>query len=117
MRVDKWLWAARFFKSRTLAAQACGGGKVDVNDEAARPARVLRVGDLVQVTLPGGRRIARVLALTERRGPASAARGLYEDLTPPAPPREQRAPAVYRLPGAGRPTKRERRAIDRLRGA
>jgi ribosome-associated heat shock protein Hsp15 len=115
LRVDKWLWAARFFKTRSLAAAACAGGKVDVNEEAVKPARLVRPGDLVRVTVPGGRRIARVLALTDRRGPASAARALYEDLTPPAPPRVGRAPVVFRPPGAGRPTKRERREIDRLR--
>ncbi len=69
MRLDKWLWAARFFKSRTLAAQACAGGKVDVNDEAARPARAIRPGDLIAVTVaPGRRRIARVTALDDRPG-------------------------------------------------
>jgi ribosome-associated heat shock protein Hsp15 len=116
LRVDRWLWAARFFKSRTLAAEACAGGKVDVNDQAAKPARPLRPGDVVGITLPGGRRIARVVALAERRGPAAAARALYDDLTPPAPPRGRRVPVMYRPPGAGRPTKQERRALDRLRG-
>jgi len=117
LRVDKWLWAARFFKTRSLAAGACTGGKVDVNDEAAKPARLVRPGDLVKVTVSGGRRIARVAVLSDRRGPASAARALYEDLTPPAPPRARRGRAAYRPPGAGRPTKRERRDIDRLMGS
>lgn len=116
LRVDKWLWAARFFKTRGLAAAACTGGKVDVNDEAAKPARLVRPGDLVQVTAPGGRRVARIVGLSDRRGPAAEARALYEDLTPPAPPRLRRGPAAHRAPGAGRPTKRERRAIDRLMG-
>src|SRR6266403_3166639 len=83
VRVDKWLWAARFFKSRTLAAAACSGGKVDVNDQAAKPSRVVRTGDLLKVTLPRVRRIVRVLALSERRGPGAEAVLLYEDLTPP----------------------------------
>jgi ribosome-associated heat shock protein Hsp15 len=116
VRVDRWLWAARFFKSRSLAAEACAGGKVDVNDAAARPARLVRPGDRVRVTLPGGPRIARVRALAVRRGPASAAAALYEDLTPPAPPRVATPRPAWRAPGAGRPTKRERRAMDRLRG-
>jgi ribosome-associated heat shock protein Hsp15 len=117
MRIDRWLWAARFFKSRSLAAAACSGGKVDVNHEAAKPARLVRPGDLVAVTVgPGRRRIARVVGLTERRGPAGEARLLYEDLTPPEPPRPPMAPGPYREPGAGRPTKRERRRLDRLRG-
>ena len=117
LRVDKWLWAARFFKTRSLASAACAGGKVDVNDEAAKPARPVRPGDMVKVTAPGGPRIARVVALSDRRGPPSQARAFYEDLTPPAPPRVRRAVAADRPPGAGRPTKRERRAIERLRGA
>ena len=115
MRVDKWLWAARFFKSRTLAADACDGGKVDVNDQAVKPSRLIRPGDRLVVGLPRIRRIVRVLALSERRGSGADAARLYDDLTPPPPPRELRpAPAAYRPPGAGRPTKRERREIDRL---
>jgi ribosome-associated heat shock protein Hsp15 len=116
LRVDRWLWAARFFKTRSLAAQACAGGKVDVNGEAAKPARAVRPGDRIAVTLPGGQRIGRVLGLSERRGPASAARALWEDLTPPAPPRLRQARPPYRPAGSGRPTKLERRQIDRLRG-
>ena len=115
VRIDKWLWAARFFKSRTLAATACAGGKVDVNGDAAKPSRTVRPGDLLQVTLSRARRIVRVTALAERRGGASEAAALYDDLTPPPPPREARpAPVAYRPPGAGRPTKRARRRIDRL---
>jgi len=115
VRVDKWLWAARFFKTRSLAAQACAGGKVDVNGEAAKPARAVRAGDRIAVTLRGGQRIGRVRGLSERRGPASAARALWEDLTPPAPPRLRQARPPYRSPGSGRPTKLERRQTDRLR--
>jgi ribosome-associated heat shock protein Hsp15 len=115
VRIDKWLWAARFFKSRTLAAAACAGGKVDVNGDAAKASKAVRPGDLLQITLPRSRRIVRVAALAERRGSGSEAALLYEDLTPPPPPRESRtAPPAYRPPGAGRPTKRERRHIDRL---
>ena len=115
VRIDKWLWAARFFKSRTLAAAACNGGKVDVNGDAVKPSRLVRPGDLLQVTLPRGRRILRVTVLAERRGSGSEAALLYDDLTPPPPPREERVrPPVYRPPGAGRPTKRARRRIDRF---
>jgi len=115
MRVDKWLWAARFFKSRTLAAAACDGGKVDVNDQAVKPSRAIRSGDRLEIGLPRIKRIVRVLALAERRGSGADAARLYDDLTPPPPPREMRpAPSAYRPPGAGRPTKRERREIDRL---
>src|SRR5262245_53900703 len=117
VRIDKWLWAARFFKSRTLAAAACSGGKVDVNEQAVKPSRVVRAGDLLQITLPRMRRIVRVVALSERRGPGAEAALLYEDLTPPPPPAAVRmSPIAYRVPGAGRPTKRERRALDRLAG-
>ena len=115
MRIDKWLWAARAFKTRGLAATACDGGKVDVNGEAAKPAKAVRGGDRVEITIVGGRRVLKVIALSERRGPAPEARLLYDDLTPPAPPRLRQPKPPYREPGAGRPTKRERRAIDRLR--
>ena len=116
VRLDKWLWAARVFKTRSVAAAACDGGKVDVNEQSAKPARPLRPGDVVRVTLPQGRRrILKVNALDDRRGSATVARTLYDDLTPPEPPRPRWAAAALRPPGAGRPTKRERRALDRLR--
>ena len=116
VRVDKWLWAARVFKTRSLATHACDGGKVDVNEQSVKPAKALRPGDVVRVTLPQGRRrILKVVALDDRRGSATVARTLYEDLTPPEPPRSRWAAPPARVPGAGRPTKRERRALDRLR--
>ena len=116
VRVDKWLWAARVFKTRALAAKACDGGKVDVNEQAAKPAKLVRVGDSVRVTLPEGRRrILKVVGIDDRRGSAQVAAKLFEDHSPPAPPRLRYAPP-YRPPGAGRPTKRERRTLDRLRG-
>ena len=117
IRVDKWLWAARVFKTRSQASVACDGGKVDVNDEAAKPARRVRAGDLITVSLPRGRRrILKIAGLGERRGSAEAARVLFEDLTPPEPPRRRQALPPRREPGSGRPTKRERRDIERLRG-
>ena len=117
LRVDKWLWAARVFKTRSLAGAACDGGKVDINDEVAKPARRVRTGDLVVVTLPRGRRrILKVAGVDDRRGSAAVAKALFEDLTPPEPPRRLQALPPRREPGAGRPTKRERRAIERLRG-
>ena len=115
LRIDKWLWAARFFKTRSLAADACARGKLDINEEAAKPARLVRAGDLVKVTLPQGRRrIVKVVSLDDHRGSATIARTLYEDLTPPEPPRLRQGAPPYREPGAGRPTKRERREVDRL---
>ena len=117
VRLDRWLWAARFYKTRSLAHAACAGGKADVNGQAAKPSRGLRVGDRLRLTLGEWQRELVVRALSERRGPATEARALYEDLSPP-PPRVRRAPPpILRTPGLGRPTKRERRLIERLRGA
>jgi ribosome-associated heat shock protein Hsp15 len=113
-RLDKWLWFARFCKSRTLASKLCAAGKIRIGGELVHKAHYLvRLGDVL--TFPQGPhiRVVRVLHLGVRRGPATEARTLYEDLQPP-PPRE---PGVFeREPGAGRPTKAERRALDRLRG-
>ncbi|HUN47281.1 MAG TPA: RNA-binding S4 domain-containing protein [Stellaceae bacterium] len=117
LRLDKWLWFARFFKSRARAAALCEAGLLRRNHVVVRKAhQPVRPGDVL--TFPQGAqiRVVRVLALAGRRGPAGAARLLYDDLAPPpaaAPPSEPAAPAV-RAPGSGRPTKRERRAIDRL---
>lgn len=118
VRLDKWLWAARFYKSRSLAQEACDGGKVDVNGQAAKPSRAVRPGDRIRMTMGEWRRELVVTALSDRRGPATQARALYDDLSPPPPPRALRPPpAVVRGPGLGRPTKRERRLHDRIRGA
>ena len=119
VRLDRWLWATRFYKSRALAAEACEGGKVEVNGHPAKPHKLVRVHDLVSFTHPSGRRELKVLALSERRGPAPEARLLYDDLSPPPPPREERVvfgSLPFRPPGFGRPTKRERRQTERLRG-
>jgi ribosome-associated heat shock protein Hsp15 len=113
VRLDRWLWAARLFRSRSLAAEACDGGRVDVNGTTAKPHKQIRPGDRVNVTLPAGKRELRVSATAERRGPASVARQLYVDLTPPKPPAEP--PASWRYAGGGRPTKRDRRQLQRLR--
>jgi ribosome-associated heat shock protein Hsp15 len=114
MRLDKWLWTARLYKSRSLAHAACEGGKVDVNAQAAKPSRTIRPGDRVDLMLGEWRREVVIKALADRRGPTAEARALYDDLSPPPwalrPPR-----AVVRAPGLGRPTKRERRLHDRLR--
>jgi ribosome-associated heat shock protein Hsp15 len=113
-RLDKWLWFARFCKSRTLASKLCAAGKIRIGGELVHKAHYLvRLGDVL--TFPQGPhiRVVRVVQLGIRRGPAPEARTLYEDLSPPAP----REPAtLQREPGAGRPTKAERRAIDRIRG-
>lgn len=114
-RLDKWLWHARFFKTRSLATRVCNAGGLRIDGEiVAKAHHTVRPGDVL--TFPQGRhvRVVRVCALAERRGPASEAQALYEDLKPPS--RESRMPApAARPPGGGRPTKRERRALDRLR--
>ncbi len=115
VRVDRWLWAARFYKTRSLAHAACEGGKVDVNGQAAKPSRAVRVGDRLRVTLGEWRREVAIRGLGERRGPATEARALYEDLSPPPPRGRRQPPPALRIPGLGRPTKRERRLIERLR--
>jgi ribosome-associated heat shock protein Hsp15 len=116
LRLDKWLWAARFYKSRSLAQTACDGGKVDVNGQAAKPSRAVRIADRLQITQGEWRRELVVKGLSERRGPAPEAQALYEDHSPPPPPRPRRMPPpVMRAMGLGRPTKRERRALERLR--
>lgn len=116
-RIDRWLWCARFFKSRTLAAKLCNERKLRLNRRiVGKASAVLRSGDVL--TFPQGReiRVVKVLALAARRGPASEARMLYEDLAAPAPASEaEPTPGPERPPGRGRPTKRERRAIDRFR--
>jgi ribosome-associated heat shock protein Hsp15 len=110
-RVDKFLWFARFFKSRTLAATMVSGGRVRINGERCeKPSALVRIGDVL--TFPAGPRVRviKVLAGGTRRGPATEAQTLYEDMTPPIEPKADDA-AVARDKGAGRPTKKERRQI------
>jgi ribosome-associated heat shock protein Hsp15 len=119
-RIDKWLWHARVVRTRSAAAALAASGHVRVNgqriDGASRP---VRVGDIVTVALDRSVRVLKVVAFAERRGPAASVHVLVEDLTPasepvvgPSPP----APAGLRQPGAGRPTKRDRRAIAHMQG-
>ena len=119
LRIDKWLWYARFFKSRTLAAKVCAAKPVRVNSVLITKAHAtLRPGDVLTFTKGDHIRVIKVLALGTRRGPAKEAQSLYEDLSPPQPRASKKtgltSPAS-RLPGSGRPTKAERRATDRLR--
>ena len=118
VRIDKWLWAARFFKTRALAQKACAGGHVKVGGRNAKPAHPLRVGDKIHAVAPRGPIVAVVLALAEKRLSAPLAAELYEDHSPPPPPPEFRPgnAEVERAKGAGRPTKEDRRALRRLRG-
>lgn len=116
VRVDAWVWAVRLAKTRSQATSACRAGHVRVNGQTAKAAAPVRVGDEVRVRLHGFDRIYRVTGLAIRRGSATEAARYFEDLTPPPPPRVERPAAVVRDRGAGRPTKRERREIDRLLG-
>jgi len=116
MRIDKWLWAARFFKTRSLATRETRAGRIRLNGSHVGKANTpVSPGDVL--TFPKARRIfvVKVIALAERRGPAAEARTLYEDLSSPAPP-VPGPEAGERPKGSGRPTKAERRALDRLRG-
>jgi ribosome-associated heat shock protein Hsp15 len=121
VRLDKWLWAARFFKTRSLAAEAIGGGKVLVGGDRAKPAKLLQEGDEVRVRLGPYEHTVNVRGLSERRGPASVAATLYEE-TPDSIAARARlaeqlrmAPAAFVYEEKGRPTKRDRRELDRLR--
>ena len=120
-RLDLWLWFARFFKSRTLATRFVQSGRIRVNNDVIKKAHHnLRVGDVLTFPKAEQVRVVKLLDLGLRRGPAQEAQALYEDLSPPAPKREGRKAgantvAGVREPGSGRPTKQQRRALDRLR--
>jgi ribosome-associated heat shock protein Hsp15 len=110
-RLDKWLWCARLIKTRSGAVRLIEAGKVRINGtRALKPSRAVQAGDVVTTAFLGKLAVVRVLGSSERRGPASVARTLYEDLTPPTPPEPARGPS-----GGPRPTKRNRRRIDALR--
>ncbi|KQV08136.1 RNA-binding S4 domain-containing protein [Leifsonia sp. Root112D2] len=115
-RVDSWSWAVRLFKTRSAATAACRGGHVRVNGERVKAAQPVRIGDEVRVRIAGMERIVEVSRVVVKRVGASVAAECLIDKTPPPPPREEMALAPRRDRGAGRPTKRERRDIERLRG-
>jgi ribosome-associated heat shock protein Hsp15 len=120
VRLDKWLWAARFYKTRAIATQAITAGRVDVNDMPAKPAKALAVGDLLRVRKPPYAFLIRVLVLSEQRGPAKQAATLYEEDPEGKAARERLAHQLRIAPtpafdGKGRPTKRDRRDLERLR--
>lgn len=118
IRIDKWLWYARFFKSRTLAGKFCQAGKMRVNDKLITKANIIIGPDDVLTFAIGTQiKVAKIIAVGTRRGPAPEAQALYEDLSPPPAPKAFRPAKVgVREAGAGRPTKTERRAIDKLQG-
>jgi ribosome-associated heat shock protein Hsp15 len=119
VRIDKWLWAARFYKTRSLALAAIELGRVRVEGERVKPAREARVGERVEVIVGEHRTVVVIQALSAVRGPATAARALYEE-TPESRERRERLAQVRRYgaePAAslqGRPTKRDRRRLERL---
>jgi ribosome-associated heat shock protein Hsp15 len=120
VRIDKWLWAARFFKTRGLAAEAVKGGRVHLNDQPAKPSKDVKPGDRLEITIGQTRFVVDVVGTSERRGPASEAAKLYEE-TPDSRAARERAAEQRRLAPApapdlgGRPTKRDRRRFERSR--
>jgi ribosome-associated heat shock protein Hsp15 len=113
-RIDRWLAAARIFKSRNQAQEACEAGHVRVNDAHVKPSHAIKIGDEVRAFAPRGVVVLQVKGLADKRLSAQLAQLLYEDHSPPPPPKEERV--AVRERGAGRPTKADRRAISRLRG-
>lgn len=120
VRLDKWLWAARFYKTRSAATEAVLGGKVEVNDAAAKPARAIRLGDLVTVKLPPYQWEVTVTGLAERRGTTAQAAALYTETDGSAEARARLAEQLRLAPdpqlSAGRPSKKDRRHWSKLRG-
>ncbi|HSP67916.1 MAG TPA: RNA-binding S4 domain-containing protein [Bryobacteraceae bacterium] len=121
VRMDKWLWAARFFKTRSLATRACELGKIESNGQAAKASREVRAGDVLQVRSPGGDFEVEVLGLSEMRGPAAVAQTLYRETEESRERRRKVAEERKLMPHfeamrEGKPSKRDRREIGRLRG-
>ena len=121
VRIDKWLWAARFFKTRSLAAEAIAAGKVELNEERVKAAKLIGLGDSVSVRIGPYLHVVTVRGLSERRGPATVAATLYEETAESVAARAKlaeqlrMAPAAFVYEDKGRPTKRDRREIDRFR--
>ena len=121
VRIDKWLWAARFFKTRSQAARACDLGRVESNGQTAKPAREVHTGDMLEVKTEGGVYQVEVLQLSDMRGPAAVAHTLYSETEASRAARqklaeERKAVPRFETMREGRPTKRDRRQISRLRG-
>lgn len=121
MRLDKWLWAARFFKTRSLASHACELGRIEYQGQPSKPAREVKIGDLMRVKNESGEFQIEVLGLSEMRGPAPAARALYRETEASLELRqklaeERKSMPQFEWPQEGKPSKRDRRRIDRLRG-
>ncbi|MCA6096179.1 RNA-binding S4 domain-containing protein [Streptomyces sp. SCA3-4] len=116
VRVDSWIWSVRLTKTRSMAASACRAGHVRVNGERAKPAQTLKAGDEVRLRHAGRERIVVVQRLVRKRVGPPVAAACFLDNSPPPPAREAAAPAGLRDRGTGRPTKRDRREMEQLRG-
>jgi ribosome-associated heat shock protein Hsp15 len=120
VRIDKWLWAARFFKTRGLAVEAIDGGKIEVNGVRVKRAKLVQIGDEVRIRQTPFEHVVHVRGMAERRGPASVAATLYEETAESKTKREALATQIRSMPeddwDSGRPTKRDRRDIERFRG-
>jgi ribosome-associated heat shock protein Hsp15 len=121
VRIDKWLWAARFFKTRALAARACGLGRVQANGQPVKPAREIHAGNMLRISIDSGDFEIEVLGLSEDRGPASVAQTLYRETEASREMRlkvaaERRAAREYEALPTGRPSKRDRKRIIQFRG-
>ncbi|KKJ78019.1 hypothetical protein WH95_06350 [Kiloniella litopenaei] len=122
LRIDKWLWYARFFKTRSIASTVCNGGRVRIGGKAvSKASQLIKPDDVLTFTQGANIRVVKILALGSRRGPAPEARELYEDLAPIDNQKSPKAVPIgntaVRDMGAGRPTKKDRRDIDKLREA
>ncbi len=117
LRADKWLWYARFFKTRSLASKICNAGRLRISGElVAKAHHKVKPGDVLTFAQGRNVRVIKVISLATRRGPAPEAQALYEDLEPPsAEARLPKTTAAARTPGTGRPTKKDRRALAKLR--
>lgn len=118
IRIDKWLWAVRLFKTRSLAADACAAGKIKMDGESLKASYMLKAGQTIQVQKEGIRMIIKVVKLIEKRVGAPLAVQCYEDLTPPEEKDKLKFPSVFyevRDRGIGRPTKKDRRAIEKFK--
>lgn len=121
VRIDKWLWAARFFKTRSIAEKACELGRVESNGQHAKPAREVKVGDMLRVKTEGGVFVVEVLGLSEMRGPAPVAQALYRETEESREARRKEAEMRRMEPHfetarVGKPSKKDRRALGKLRG-
>ena len=121
VRIDKWLWAARFFKTRALASRACDLGRIQSNGQPAKPARDVRTGDMLHIRNDGGEFQVEVLLLSEVRGPAAVAQTLYRETEASQEARrklaeDRKALQQFETLPEGRPSKRDRRLINRFRG-